>query len=115
MQDEVLVTILTYNEENKISDVLKDVCDKFKNVLVVDNSSEDLTVEKVKKFPVYLIKHKYNLGKSNSMKTALKLAKIRSIKEITPKSGTNFWTEGSKIKNPKVIQIGRREVRVGSW
>ena len=48
MQDNVLVTILTYNEENNISNVLKDVCEQFKNVLVVDNNSEDLTIEKVK-------------------------------------------------------------------
>ena len=30
MQDNVLVTILTYNEENNISNVLKDVCEQFK-------------------------------------------------------------------------------------
>ena len=57
----------------------------------------------------------YYSGDKKAIEGALKLAKIRSIKEITPKSGTNFWTEDSKIKNPKVIQLGRREVRVGSW
>ena len=36
----------------------------------------------MKKFPVYLVKHKYNLGKSESMKTALKLAKIKKFKYL---------------------------------
>ena len=52
---------------------------KFKNILVVDNNSEDLTNKKLENFPVFLIKHKYNLGKSGSMKTALEFAKIRKF------------------------------------
>ncbi|MDB9718966.1 glycosyltransferase, partial [Candidatus Pelagibacter sp.] len=71
MNDDTLVVILTYNEQDRITDVLKDVSKSFKNILVVDNNSEDLTVQKVKKFKVFLIKHIYNLGKSDSMKTAL--------------------------------------------
>ena len=41
---------------------------------------------------------------------AQKLGKIKSVKDITPKSGTNFWTDDLKLKNPKVIQLGRRPV-----
>ena len=35
---------------------------------------------------------------------------IKSVKDITPKSGTNF-DRRSEIKNPKVIQLGRRPVQ----
>ena len=82
MHDEVLVAILAYNEEKKISEVLIEATKKFKNILVVDNNSEDLTLKKIKNFPVFLIKHKYNLGKSESMKTALEFAKIRKFKYL---------------------------------
>ena len=82
MHDEVLVAILAYNEEKKISEVLNMVSKKFRNILVVDNNSEDLTNKKVQNFPVFLIKHKYNLGKSDSMKTALEFAKIKKFKYL---------------------------------
>ncbi len=82
MHDEVLVAILAYNEEKKISDVLEEVSKKFSNILVVDNNSQDQTNKKVKNFPVFLIKHKYNLGKSESMKTALEFAKLKKFKYL---------------------------------
>ena len=82
MHDEVLVAILAYNEEKKISEVLNMVSKKFRNILVVDNNSEDLTNKKVQNFPVFLIKHKFNLGKSDSMKTALEFAKIKKFKYL---------------------------------
>ena len=57
----------------------------------------------------------YYSGDKKAIEGAKKLAKIKSIKDIIPKSGTNFWTDGSKMKDPKVIQLGRREVQIGSW
>jgi glycosyltransferase involved in cell wall biosynthesis len=82
MKNHILVAILTYNEENNISEVLKDVSENFNNVLVIDNNSSDGTVEKVKKFPVILVQHRYNLGKSDSMKTALEFAKLKKYKYL---------------------------------
>ena len=82
MLDKILVVIFTYNEEDKISLVLRKVCERFKNVLVVDNNSTDKTIEIVKKFSVYYVKHKYNLGKSNSMKTGLNFAELNHFKYV---------------------------------
>ena len=82
MKDQTLVVILAYNEQDRISSVIENVSSYFKNILVVDNNSEDLTVEKIKKFPVFLIKHKFNLGKSESMKTALEFAKMKNFKYL---------------------------------
>tara|TARA_A100001388_G_C28769628_1_gene503017 strand:+ start:2080 stop:2754 length:675 start_codon:yes stop_codon:yes gene_type:complete len=113
MQDNVLVTILTYNEENNISNVLKDVCEQFKNVLVVDNNSEDLTIEKVKKFPVYLVKHKYNLGKSESMKTALKLAKIKKFKYLAFMDGDGQHRTNDLVKICKKIFENQTHLIIG--
>ena len=82
MYNDTLVAILAYNEEKNISNVLSDVCKEFNNVLVVDNNSDDLTVDQVKAYPVFLIKHLYNLGKSDSMKTALEFAKLKRFKYL---------------------------------
>jgi len=82
MYENILVAVCAYNEEKNISNVLKKLCKNFKNILVVDNNSQDSTFDKIKKFPVYLIKHQYNLGKSESMKTALEFAKIKKFEYL---------------------------------
>lgn len=87
MRDEALIAILTFNEQDKISNVLKEVSKCFKNILVVDNNSTDNTVEKVKLHSVFLIKHNHNLGKSDSMKTALEFAKIKNFKYLAYMDG----------------------------
>ena len=51
MKSKTLIVISTYNEQKNISNVLKEVCKNFKNILVVDNNSEDQTLNKVK-FPL---------------------------------------------------------------
>ena len=55
MYSDTLVAIPAYNEQKKISDVLTEVTKKFSNVLVVDNNSEDQTVEEAKKFKIFLM------------------------------------------------------------
>jgi glycosyltransferase involved in cell wall biosynthesis len=77
--DRILIAIPAYNEQKNISNVLRDISKNFKNILVIDNNSQDSTIQEVKKFPVFLISHKYNLGKSESMKTALEFAKIKNL------------------------------------
>ena len=82
MYKDILVAIFAYNEQDNISKVLKEVCKNFKNVLVIDNNSNDQTINKIKNFPIFLIKHKYNLGKSESMKTALEFSIIKKFKYL---------------------------------
>ena len=102
----VLVAVFTYNEEKNISVVLKKICKKFKNVIVVDNNSEDNTLKKVEKFPVKIIHHKFNLGKSNSMKSALDYAKIKKFKYLAFIDGDGQH-EVSDLENlcSKMIEI----------
>jgi len=87
MKDEILIAILTFNEQDRISDVLKEVSKSFKNILVVDNNSTDNTVENVNSYSVSLVKHRYNLGKSDSMKTALEFAKINNFEYVAYMDG----------------------------
>lgn len=82
MYNNVLIVIFTFNEQKNISNVLKSVTKYFSNILVVDNNSTDNTLNEIKKFSVYNVQHKFNLGKSNSMKTGLNFAKIKNYKYI---------------------------------
>tara|TARA_Y100001958_G_C21241093_1_gene568847 strand:- start:2091 stop:2759 length:669 start_codon:yes stop_codon:yes gene_type:complete len=106
MFDSVLVAVFTYNEENKISDVLEKICKKFKNILVVDNNSQDNTLKKISNYPVKCIHHKYNLGKSNSMKTALDYARINNFEYLAfiDGDGQHSISDLEKICN-KILEI----------
>ena len=113
MNDDTLVVILTYNEQDRITDVLKDVSKSFKNILVVDNNSEDLTVQKVKKFKVFLIKHIYNLGKSDSMKTALEFAQLNQFDYIAYMDGDGQHKAKDLINICKKIHNSKNEIVIG--
>lgn len=113
MHDDILVAILAYNEQKNISEVLNDVCKKFKNVLVVDNNSEDQTIEKIENFPIFLIKHKYNLGKSGSMKSALEFAKIRKFRYLAFMDADGQHKTKDLIKICKKIYDDKSELIIG--
>ena len=85
----------------------------FKNILVVDNNSEDLTVTKIKKFPVVLVKHKYNLGKSDSMKTALEFAKLKHFKYIAYMDGDGQHKCKDLINICKKIYNNKSQIVIG--
>ena len=106
MFDSVLVAVFTYNEENKISEVLEKMCKKFKNILVVDNNSQDNTLKMISNYPVKCIHHKYNLGKSNSMKTALDYARINNFEYLAfiDGDGQHSISDLEKICN-KILDI----------
>lgn len=74
----VSVNILTYNARGLIGPCLESVLKQtYKNVevLVIDNASVDRTLEKVKKFPVKIIKNKKNLGFSAGHNVGIKESK----------------------------------------
>jgi hypothetical protein len=57
----------------------------------------------------------YYGGDKNAIDGAKKLGKIKSIKEIKPKKGKNFWGKVLPVNNPKVVKLEPREVNVGEW
>tara|TARA_Y100000591_G_scaffold152235_1_gene130962 strand:+ start:307 stop:1032 length:726 start_codon:yes stop_codon:yes gene_type:complete len=66
--------IPAYNEENNINNTLSKVIKIVDRVILVDNCSEDKTIFNAQKHDVIILKHKVNIGKSNSMKTGCELA-----------------------------------------
>ena len=80
-------------KKKNISKVIKDVHKNFKNILVIDNNSEDQTLSKVRNFSVKFTNHIYNLGKSNSIYKLFYSLEINNalIKNITDwKPNTSF-------------------------
>lgn len=75
----LVVIVPVYNEEKNIKDLIVKILKYFKNIIVVDNSSIDNTVAMVNKLPVYLLRHRVNLGKSISMMTGINFAKKKGF------------------------------------
>ena len=113
MYSDTLVAIFAYNEQKRISEVLADVTKKFSNVLLVDNDSEDQTIEEAKKFKIFLIKHSYNLGKSGSMKTALEFAKIKKFKFLAFMDADGQHRADDLIKICKKIHEEKNQLVIG--
>lgn len=69
--------IPAYNEEHRITHVLSVVTQHplIDEVIVVNDASQDATVEKIKAFKnITLIEHEHNKGKSNAIYTGLQAA-----------------------------------------
>ena len=113
MFSDTLVAILAYNEQKKIADVLNEVTKKFSNILVVDNNSEDKTINEAKKFKIFIVKHKYNLGKSESMKTALEFAKIKKFKFLAFMDADGQHKTDDLIKICKKIREENNQLIIG--
>ena len=113
MYSDTLVAIFAYNEQKRISEVLADVTKKFSNVLLVDNNSEDQTIQEAKKFKIFIIKHSYNLGKSGSMKTALEFAKIKKFKFLAFMDADGQHRADDLIKICKKIHEEKNQLVIG--
>ena len=57
----------------------------------------------------------YYGGDKGVIEGAKNLGKIKSVKNIEPKSGENFWKDETSVKKPKVILANKRSVHAGEW
>ena len=57
----------------------------------------------------------YYDGDKVAIDGAKRLGTIKSVKNIKPKYGENFWGDDLPVTNPKVVQINKREGSVGEW
>ena len=70
----ITLIIPAFNEEKNISETIEGVKNIADRIIMVDNSSEDKTIKEAEKHKIIILKHKLNIGKSNSMKTGCELA-----------------------------------------
>ena len=79
----IFIVIPAYNEEKKISFVIKDLKDHgYSNIVVVDDCSADNTYAAAKKENVSVLRHKVNRGQGASLKTGIDFALLNNAKII---------------------------------
>ena len=71
----IYIVIPAFNEEESIVKVLEDLFyHGYKNIVVVDDASNDQTTETIKNFNVSLVKHPVNMGPGAAIKTGIDFA-----------------------------------------
>jgi glycosyltransferase involved in cell wall biosynthesis len=70
----ITLVLPVFNEEKNIRKVITSVKKIVNRIIVIDNNSSDNTMKLIKKLNKINLKHCYNLGKSNSLKTGCDLA-----------------------------------------
>jgi len=78
------ILLPAYNEEKNIERVLKDVLKYFdkRDVLVVDDGSQDKTAEIAERIGVNVLRHEVNQGKAGAIKTGISYFKARNYDAV---------------------------------
>ncbi len=113
--DDVFVVIAAYNEEGRIAEVLSDLKDEgYRNIVVVDDASDDSTFEKVSSQNVFVLRHSINRGQGASLQTGIDFAVSRGAKSVVTfdADGQHLASEIKKVAKP--VLDGEVDVVFGS-
>lgn len=132
---EISVIIPAFNEEKRIGDFLKKLTkflghrDYNSEIIIVDDGSEDRTVEVVKSIEsnARIVRHKTNKGKGEAIKTGIKNAGLNNVlfmdadgsappsqidKILPPLEGYDIVVGSRRLENSEIIgsRMSRRKV-----
>lgn len=65
----IFIIIPVWNEEKNISSVLYSLTKNYENIIIIDDGSNDKTIEIAKQFPVTILNHIINRGQGASLQT----------------------------------------------
>jgi len=109
------VLIPCFNEEKAIGEVVSSAMKLGKPVIVVDDGSEDRTAEIASEFPVVLLRHPYQLGKGEALRTGFRHALHMGLDAVVTMDGDGQHlaadiprlAEASRLY-PRAVIIGAR-------
>ncbi len=76
------VVCSAYEEEKRLSKVLSGLLMVVDHIVVVDDGSRDETVEVAKRYPIWLIRHPFNLGQGAALQTGIDFALAQNAEFI---------------------------------
>ena len=118
----IAAVIPAYNEEKHIGDVVRRTRQRLDDVLVVDDGSQDRTVDRAREAGAEVIVHPQNRGKGETIKTGLRHWVERQIDFIIildadgqhrPEEIDRFVTAALSAGEPKLV-LGNRMKDVSS-
>lgn len=127
--NKVFIVIPAFNEESVIQNIIREIKNEgYKNIIIVDDGSEDNTYQKAKKIEgITALRHRINRGKGAATKTGIEAAKLLGADVIVtmdgdgqhdPKDTRNIINPilekkcevvlGSRLKNPEGMPFYKR-------
>jgi glycosyltransferase involved in cell wall biosynthesis len=112
------VIIPTYNNEQTLADVIRDVAKYTPNIIIVNDGSTDSTPELLKAFPQYdVVSHMPNRGKGMALRQGMKHAAIKGyVYAITIDSDGQHFADDIPVfidaieKEPGALLVGARNL-----
>ncbi|MFC2134815.1 glycosyltransferase family 2 protein [Bacteroidota bacterium] len=114
-KEKVFVVIAAYNEEKKITSVIKGLKKYgYKNIVVVDDGSGDKTFSTASKENIHVLKHSINRGQGAALKTGIDYAILNRAEFIVTFDADGQHHAEDIEKMLKVVQSGKFDVALGS-
>jgi glycosyltransferase involved in cell wall biosynthesis len=111
---ETWVIVSAYNESARLADTLRAVCERFSNVVVVDDGSEDDTNNIALRFPVWVLRHIVNSGQGAALQTGLTFALGRGAAVLVTFDGDGQHSPDEIERLVKPVREGTVDVALGS-
>lgn len=113
-QKEVFVIIPAYNEEKVIKDVLGELLPFQYSLVVVDDGSQVSLQEMLKPFPVYVVRHRINLGQGAALQTGIDFALLKKAAYMVTfdSDGQHQAADIQKLLAP--LRSGEADITLGS-
>lgn len=70
----VFIVIAAYNEEKSIKDVVVRLLERYPNVVVVDDGSNDATIDRIRETGIFRLRHVVNRGQGAALQTGIQFA-----------------------------------------
>jgi polyprenyl-phospho-N-acetylgalactosaminyl synthase len=111
---EVWIVVPAYNEGKRLGATLAQLCERWPNVVVVDDGSRDDTIREADRFPVWLLHHVVNRGQGAALQTGVDFALARGAEVLVTfdSDGQHDAAEIEHLVTP--IRNGEADIALGS-
>ncbi len=110
----VFIIIPAYNEEQVIDRVLRELVPLGHSIVVVDDGSAVMLTAILSNLPVYLLRHKVNLGQGAALKTGMEFALSKGAQFIVTYDADGQHTPSDIEKLMDPLRTGQTDITLGS-
>lgn len=104
-REDVIVVIPALNEALRIREVVEGALARVPNVIVVDDGSDDDTVERIADLPVHLVRHPHRMGKGAALRDGFAEAARLGARAVVTMDGDG---QHDAADIPRLIEAANR-------